>query len=40
MVENLILNLTSFISGVFVNDEEDLPLRKQGSKEKSSLSRM
>ena len=29
MVENLILNLTSFISGVFINHEEDLPLRKQ-----------
>jgi hypothetical protein len=28
-VENLILNLTSLISGVFINHEEDLPLRKQ-----------
>jgi hypothetical protein len=36
MAENLILNPTRFISGVFANHEEDLPLRNQSSKDKSS----
>jgi len=36
MVETLILNPTRFISGVFANHGEDLALRKQSSKEKSS----